>query len=105
MADARSKQTGLFVSRACGLAMQREVAGRLAAAAGERAVRPDHIAEAQLSAREAVARLVAAPLEAAGLGDVTVRVRLATDPRPRDDRQWDISRSIEDVLADTKSPS
>ena len=35
MAQARTAQTGLFVSRACGQAMQRQVAGRLAAPAAD----------------------------------------------------------------------
>jgi hypothetical protein len=101
-ARARSTQTGVFISRACGVAMQQQVAGRLAAAAEQRARRPDHLAEARESARVAVARLVSAPLAAAGLGNVTVRVRLATDARPRDDRQWDVSRSIDEVLHDPR---
>lgn len=100
MAAARSAQTGIFISRACGIAMQQQVAGRLVAAAADKAHSPAYLAQAREAARTAVTRLVAAPLAAAGLGRVEVRVRFATDPRPQDDRRWDVSRSIEEVLAD-----
>jgi len=105
LSRARSKQDGIFISRACGLAMQTQVAGRLSAAAGERAQRPDYLATAANSARLRVAQLVRSTLSSAGLTDITVRVRLATDPRPSDDRQWDRSRSIEEVLADPRFKS
>lgn len=101
-AHARSEQSGMVISRACGLAMQQQVAGRLRDVANDWARRPDHLAEARGAARAAVAALVRGPLAAAGLGKVTVRVRLAGDPRPADDRQWDVSRSIEEVLADPR---
>jgi hypothetical protein len=97
IAKARSSQSGVFISRACGLAMQGQIAGRLQAAAGERAHRADHLAEARASARSAVAALVQAPLAAAGVGQVTVRVRFPFDPQPND-QHWDVSRSIDDVL-------
>lgn len=102
MSRARSAQSGMFVSRACGLAMQSQIAGRLQAAAGERANRPDYRAQARESARAAVEALVRAPLAAAGIPGVDVRVRFATDPRPADSRQWDVSRSIDAVLADPR---
>ena len=105
MSRARSRQSGMFVSRNCGLAMQKQVAARLGAAAGERALRADYLAAAASSARARVAQLVRSTLAAAGLTDIAVRVRLATDPRPSDDRQWDRSRSIEEVLADPRFKS
>lgn len=97
VARARSSQSGVYISRSCGLAMQRQIAGRLQAAAGDRAHRADHLRDARESARSAVAALVRAPLAAAGVNLVEVRVRFPFDPKP-DDRHWDVSRSIEDVL-------
>ena len=97
LAKARSSQSGVYISRSCGLAMQRQIAGRLQAAADERAHRADHLRDARESARSAVAALVRAPLAAAGIGPVEVRVRLPFDPQPND-RRWDVSRSVNDVL-------
>lgn len=102
MAQARSEQTGLFVSRACGLALEKQVAARLAGAARVRSLRPDTMADAREAARAAVEGLVRAPLAAAGVTGVTVRVRFPFDARPKDDRQWDVSRSIDDVLSDPR---
>ena len=97
LAKARSSQTGVYISRGCGLAMQRQIAERLQAAAGDRAHRADHLDAARESARSAVAALVRAPLAAAGLGPVEVRVRFPFDPRAGD-RHWDVSRSVDDIL-------
>jgi hypothetical protein len=97
MTAAKSEQSGVIVSRACGLAMQNQVAGRLSAAAAERAGRPDYLERARTSARVELGSLVQSSLAAAGLGHVEVRVLLATDPRVNGER-WDVSRSIDDVL-------
>lgn len=98
LAAARTDQSGLFVSRASGLAMQRRVAANLTLAAAATANRPDQLTRAQAAAREAVASLVEAPLAAAGLGDVTVRVRLAGEARAGDGERWDASRPVAEVL-------
>jgi hypothetical protein len=47
--------------------------------------------------RRAVERSFAMPLRAAGI-DATVKVRFADEPQPSNE-QWDVSRSIEEVLA------
>jgi len=52
---------------------------------------------AEAAAKEAVARNIGAPLQAAGLGQVTVNVRFAHEGT-RDPSQLDRSRRIEDVL-------
>lgn len=103
MRRARSKQSGAVISRACGLAMQKQVADRLSNKAGERAHRADYLLRAQNSARIRVANLLRATLAAAGVGATEVRVRLASDPTPVNDQRWDMSRSIEEVLAEAKS--
>lgn len=102
MGRARSRQTGAFISRACGLAMGQQIAKQLSGAAWVHARSPDYVARARESARAVVAQLVAAPLAAAGLGKVDVRVRLPDDPRPVGDERWDRSRSIDEVLADPR---
>lgn len=104
LAQARTTQGGVFISRASGLAMQQRVAGNLALAAGQKANSPENIAKAQASARAAVQALVAAPLTAAGIADVTVIVRLPGEDRPAglDAERWDMSRPIADVLREAR---
>lgn len=100
MAKAKVTQDGLYVSRAAGIAMQREAAGRLAAAAGAKARDPDNLRRAREVARAAVERLVAAPLTAAGQAQVRVAVRFPDERRPANisDDQWDVTRSLQEVL-------
>ena len=100
LAQARSDQSGIYISRQSGLTMAQRVAGNLAAAAQAKANAPEQLSRAQAAAREAVAALVEAPLAAAGLGDVTVRVRLAGEDRPAgmDRERWDASRPVSEVF-------
>ena len=100
LAQARSEQSGLYVSRQSGLAMGQRVAQNLALAASAKANAPEQLARAQAAARDAVAALVAAPLAAAGMDGVTVRVRLAGEDRPAglDRERWDESRPIAEVV-------
>jgi hypothetical protein len=59
--------------------------------------KPENVAAANEAARKAIARNLAGPLRAAGLGDVTIAVR---DPAAgtRTGERWDVSRSVADVL-------
>ena len=100
LARARSEQAGVYISRQSGLAMGQHVARNLAAAVTVKANAPEQLGRAQAAAREAVAALVAAPLAAAGLGDVAVRVRLAGEDRPAglDRERWDESRPVAEVV-------
>ncbi|WP_294172368.1 hypothetical protein [uncultured Sphingomonas sp.] len=66
--------------------------------AAAEAAKPENLAAATRAGREAIARNLQAPLQAAGLGNVTVVVRAPTDGQPRDGERWDVSRSIADVL-------
>lgn len=67
--------------------------------AAAEAAKPENVAAATEAARKAIARNLQAPLQAAGLGNVTVVVR-GPDGGGRDSEQWDVSRSIADVLAE-----
>ena len=100
LAQARSEQAGVFISRQSGLAMGQHVARNLATVVTVKANAPDQLGRAQDAARDAVTALVAAPLAAAGLGDVTVRVRLAGEDRPAgpDRARWDTSRPVGEVV-------
>ena len=102
MARARVEQDGFWISRTAGLAMQQQAAANLSATARATAGEAEHLRQAQYAARVGIAALFAAPLRAAGVAGVDVRVRLASDPRPGGYRPWDVSRSIEEVLADPR---
>lgn len=104
MARARTQQSGRWISRESGIAMQRQAAGYLADGAAEKAKSPENLAKAREAARGAVGRFVAAPLAAAGLPDVKVVVRMPGDPRPAgiSGEQWDMSRPMAEVLAEAR---
>lgn len=104
MSRARTQQSGRWISRESGIAMQRQAAGYLADGAAAKAKSPENMAKAREVARGAVERFVQAPLTAAGLSGVTVVVRMPGDPRPAgiSSEQWDASRPIAEVLAETR---
>lgn len=99
LAQARTEQGGLYISRASGLAMAQRVAQNLTLAATTTARSPEQLGKAQAAARVAVAALVKAPLAAAGLDDVTVRVRLAGERPASVNERWDESRPVREVIA------
>lgn len=104
MSRARTQQSGKWISRDSGIAMQRQAAGYLADGAIAKAKSPENMAKAREVARNAVGRFVEAPLAAAGLSGVSVVVRLPGDPRPpgMSSEQWDVSRPIAEVLAEAR---
>lgn len=102
MARARVEQDGFWISRSAGQAMQQQAATNLSATARATARDAEHLRRAQYAARVGIAALFAAPLRAAGVAGVDVQVRLASDPRPGGYKPWDMSRSIEEVLADPR---
>lgn len=101
MGRARTAQSGLFISRSSGLAMQRAVAARLAGAASSKAGDAEHLAQAQQAARGAVEQLITAPLRAAGFTGVRVVVRLPGETKPAalSAERWDTSRPLSEILA------
>ncbi|GAA4022330.1 hypothetical protein GCM10022280_23720 [Sphingomonas swuensis] len=91
--------SGLFVTRGASANLARRASQLATAKAGEVAEEPANLARAQANAEKVVADLARAPLETAGLGPVTVRV-VTPAAGVRDGERWDVSRSIEQVLAD-----
>lgn len=96
MARARSVQSGVYVSRSCGLAMQRQVAGRLEAAAVAMSRQTEYVRQAREAARRAVEDLTRQPLAAAGLRDVSVEVRFPSEGRS--DEEMDRSTPLNEIL-------
>jgi hypothetical protein len=91
--------SGIFVTRGASANLARRASQLATAKAGEVAAEPANLAKAQENAEKVVAALARTPLEAAGLGPITVRV-ITPAAGVRDGERWDVSRSIEQVLAD-----
>ncbi len=100
-AKAAIVQQGVYIPRGAGIALQKQAAERATAAARKTAEDPKYVAQARGNARAAIARLAAAPLKAAGHGNVRIAVRLPIDPRPAaiGQREWDESTSVAEILA------
>ena len=89
---------GLFVTRSAAEALSQRTSIRAAAVAQKEASSPQRMAQAREMGRRALARTLAQPLNAAGLGDARVVV---TFPPERANRErWDVSRSPGQVMKD-----
>ena len=99
---AEMKFGGVFVSRDASARLQKEGGRRMIVASTKTARRDDNLAKARREARDAISNFVAGPLRAAGRGDVSVKVQFPFEDRPEgvDDERWDMSRTIEEVMAD-----
>ena len=93
---------GLFVTRDASQEMFRKGAAAATRVAGEEARKPQWMALAREHARADLATLLGAPLAAAGRPAAAIHVVFPFERRSGDDRRWDVSRSVEDVLRDTK---
>lgn len=96
-----SRTRGLFVTRdaADALSLRASRASRRAAQA--EAASPAQVALARQNARAVLARLLAAPLAAAGQGDVRVQVTFPFERRGPAEH-WDTTRSLQDVLGNAR---
>ncbi len=100
-----SQQGGWFISRRAALELARQVAQRATLQSRTEARKPEHLNRARESARRVMADMAAAPLKAAGVDDVRVAVSFPWEPKDLSQRvseQWDVSRSVEDVLDDQR---
>ena len=91
------KTTGLFVTRAAGEALSRRTSLRAEAVASKEAHSPERLAQAREHARRAIAEVMAKPLAAAGFGQA--RVIVTFPPERIDQRRWDVTTPIPEVLA------
>ena len=94
---------GIFVTRGASTNLQRRAAALAAAEARKIAEEPANLAKAQANAEALVVRLASSPLDAAGLGPVTVRV-VTPASGTRNAERWDVSRTLEQVLAERANP-
>ena len=100
--DEARRQTlatqGLFVTRGAADNLSRRAAVQANRAARVEAAKAVHLDKARANARAVIADMLETPLELAGMGEVTVVVRLPQDA-PRRREQWDVGPSIAEVLA------
>ena len=96
---ARIDTSGLLMTRDAAQRLNASIAARATLRAVESAAKRAHLDSARASAREAMQALVAAPLRAAGLGDVTVVVRYPWEADGTGTLvRWDESRTPTEVL-------
>lgn len=89
---------GLFVSRDASQEMFRKGAVAASGAATSEARKPQWLALARENARRDLERLLGAPLAATGQRVDAIHVVFPFERGGRDDRPWDVSRSMEDVV-------
>lgn len=101
MEDQRSlvRTQGLYVTREAGEALARQVSQRANARARAEAQSPERMAQARENGRRALAELLGAPLESLGYGDAQVVVSFPYDRPSRLREQWDVTKSVDEVLA------
>ena len=91
---------GVFVTRDASVNLQRRASQLATREAGRVAAEPANLARAQASAATVVTKMASAPLEAAGLGPVRVVTVSPTEVTGKPKENWDVSRSIAEVLAE-----
>jgi hypothetical protein len=96
------RTSGMFVTREAAEALSRQVSQAAAAKAQGEASSPERLAQARELARANLARLLAAPLAAADMGDVRVVVTFPAERGQRDGERWDVSTPPGEVLANRR---
>ncbi|MEO6581208.1 MAG: DUF4230 domain-containing protein [Sphingomicrobium sp.] len=99
-----SRTRGVFVTRGASDRLEQRIGRRAAAQTAREAAKPERMAAAREAARRAIAANLRGPLAAAGYEDVTIAVVLPGDAATgRTGERWDVSRSIEEVLAERRA--
>lgn len=95
--------SGVFVTRQAGETLSQRTSARATAVAEREAKSPERMAQARELGRTAIARLLAQPLAAAGLGNARVVVTFPPDRAGQSREQWDVSRSPGQVMKDIEA--
>ncbi|AYJ87330.1 DUF4230 domain-containing protein [Sphingomonas paeninsulae] len=95
------RRRGLFITSAAFDAMSRISSTQAVKVAQAAASNPENLGKARDNARVALAALLRAPLNAAGIADVNIVVHFPTDG-DRSNQRWDESRSLARVLEDAR---
>ena len=102
---AASRQKGLYISRRASEELARQTSRHATARSMAAARTPERLAQARANARNVVARMAQAPLQAAGLGEVRVAVRYPweTGEAAAPSERLDHSRPVEEVLKEREA--
>lgn len=95
--------SGLFVTRQAAETLSQRTSARATAVAEREANSPERMAQARELGRTAVARLLAQPLAAAGLGNARVVVTFPPERSGLSRERWDVSRSPGQVMKDMEA--
>lgn len=90
--------TGLFVSRGASARLQRQLSSRAVSTASAEAKKRENLDKARQSARLAVQNIISAPLQAAGLGKVTVVTRFPWERKGLTAERWDESTPLSEIV-------
>ena len=93
---------GMYVTREAAASLSQRVSAVAQARAEREARSPERLAQAREMARAGLARLLAAPLAAAGEGDVRVVVTFPAERGARDRERWDVSTPPAEVLGNRR---
>ncbi|KQN92975.1 hypothetical protein ASE95_10270 [Sphingomonas sp. Leaf231] len=93
--------SGVLPTRAAMAELQKRVSAKATDVVAAKAREPENLARARDNGRAALERLFAGTLEAAGL-PVRVEVRFAGEPRPDNRDRWDMTRSLDEVLGNSR---
>lgn len=93
--------TGFLPPRGAMAELQQKVSARATEVAAAEARKPENITKARENGRKALESLFAGTLDAAGL-PVRVEVRFAGEARAHTRDQWDLTRSLEEVLGNAR---
>ncbi|WP_033922329.1 DUF4230 domain-containing protein [Sphingomonas sp. 37zxx] len=96
------RTSGLVVTRTAAEELSRRTSQAAQAKAESGARSPERIAQAREYARRSVAALMGTPLEALGYGGARVLVTFPAERGYRDGERWDVSKSVEKVLANRR---
>lgn len=93
-----TSRRGLYITDRASAALIKAASGAAQQAAFAKASEPGYVLAAQAQARTKVAELLRAPMVAAGMKDIAISVRFASDPQGSTER-WDESRPLSDFYA------
>lgn len=97
------KTSGVLVTRGAAEVLSQRTSARATAVAEREAKSPERMAQARELGRTAIARLLAQPLAAAGIGDARVVVTFPPDRAASNRERWDVSRSPQQVARDVEA--
>jgi hypothetical protein len=89
---------GIFVSRGASARLQQKVAARATGFAASEAQKPENMNKARRAARDQIQTVIAAPLAAAGLGNVVVVTRFPWETGGVATERWDESTPLSEIV-------